>query len=74
LPAGGLAEGKPLSLPLGSDHPLIRAIETAAATGIELQDAALELSSGQAAEQLLVSLLPWGIGQNRPECWWRLAI
>jgi signal transduction histidine kinase len=66
LPAGGLAEGKPLKLLLGADHPLIRAIETAAATGIEPRDAALELSPGQTAERLLVSLFALGHGPEPP--------
>jgi signal transduction histidine kinase len=66
LPAGGLAEGKPLKLLLGSDHPLIRAIETATATGIELRDAALELTPGQTPERLLVSLFALGPGPEPP--------
>jgi signal transduction histidine kinase len=66
LPAGGLAEGKPLKLLLGSDHPLIRAIETATATGIELRDAALELTPGQSSDRLLVSLFALGHGPEPP--------
>ena len=62
LPAGGLAEGKPLKLLLGSNHPLLRAIETATATGTELRDAALELTAGQTPERLLVSLFALGHG------------
>jgi signal transduction histidine kinase len=66
LPAGGLAEGKPLKLLLGTDHPLIRAIETATATGVEPRDAALELTPGQAPERLLVSLFALGHGPEPP--------
>lgn len=66
LPAGGLAEGKPLKLLLGSDHPLLRAIETATATGTELRDAALELTAGQTSERLLVSLFALGHGPEPP--------
>ena len=66
LPAGGLAEGKPLKLLLGSNHPLLRAIETATATGTELRDAALELTAGQAPERLLVSLFALGHGPEPP--------
>jgi signal transduction histidine kinase len=66
LPAGGLSQGKPLKLLLGVDHPLIRAIETATATGIELRDAALELTRGQTAERLLVSLFSLGQGPEPP--------
>jgi signal transduction histidine kinase len=66
LPTGGLAEGKPFKLLLGSDHPLIRAIETATATGIELRDAALELTRGQTPERLLVSLFALGHGPEPP--------
>lgn len=66
LPAGGLSQGKPLKLLLGADHPLIRAIDTATATGIELRDAALELTRGQTAERLLVSLFSLGQGPEPP--------
>ena len=66
LPAGGLAEGKPLKLLLGGDHPLIRAIETATVTGIELRDAALELTPGRTPERLLVSLFALGHGPESP--------
>jgi signal transduction histidine kinase len=66
LPAGGLAEGKPLKLLLGSNHPLLRAIETATATGTELRDAALELTAGQTPERLLVSLFALGHGPEPP--------
>ena len=66
LPASGLAEGKPLKLLLGSSHPLIRAIETATTTGIELRDAALELTSGPTPERLLVSLFALGHGPEPP--------
>ncbi|HJU10621.1 MAG TPA: PAS domain-containing protein, partial [Candidatus Binataceae bacterium] len=66
LPAGGLSEGKSLKLLLGGDHPLIRAIETASATGIELHDAALELTSEQPPERLLVSLFALGHGPEPP--------
>ena len=66
LPSGGVAEGKPLKLLLGASHPLIRAIETAAATGIELHDAALDLTGGQTPERLLVSLFALGPGPAPP--------
>jgi signal transduction histidine kinase len=66
LPSGGLAEGKPLKLLLGGDHPLLRAIETATATGTELRDAALELTVGQTPERLLVSLFALGHGPEPP--------
>jgi signal transduction histidine kinase len=66
LPAGGLAEGKPLKLLLGSNHPLIRAIETAAVTGIELHDAALELTRGETPDRLLFSLFALGPGPEPP--------
>jgi signal transduction histidine kinase len=66
LPTDGTAEGKPLKLLLGSNHPLIRAIETAAATGIELHDAALELNADPTPERLLVSLFALGHGPEPP--------
>jgi signal transduction histidine kinase len=64
--SGGLAEGKPLRLLLGGNHPLIRAIETATATGTELRDAALELTGGQTPDRLLVSLFALGHGPEPP--------
>jgi signal transduction histidine kinase len=66
LPAAGQAEGKPLKLLLGGGHPLIRAIETATATGIELRDAALDLTGGESPERLLVSLFALGPGPEPP--------
>jgi signal transduction histidine kinase/HAMP domain-containing protein len=66
LPAGGLGEGKPLKLLLGGDHPLIRAIETATTTGIELRDAAIELTPVNSPERLLVSLFALGHGPEPP--------
>jgi signal transduction histidine kinase len=51
---------------LGGDHPLIRAIETATATGIQLRDAAIELTNGPTLERLLVSLFALGQGPQPP--------
>jgi signal transduction histidine kinase len=66
LPGSGLAEGKPLKLLLGASHPLIRAIEAATATGIELRDAAIDLAAGPTPERLLVSLFALGPGPEPP--------
>ncbi len=60
LPAGGVAEGKPLPLLLGRDHPLSRLIETAYATGTEMRDVALDLGPDGQPSRLLVSISSLG--------------
>ncbi len=60
FPAGGAAEGKPLPLLLGRDHPLSRLIETAYATGTEMRDVALDLGANGQPSRLLVSISSLG--------------
>ncbi len=62
LPAGGMAEGKPLPLLLGRDNPLARMVETVYATGAEMRDVALELGAGENAGRVLVSISSLGQG------------
>jgi signal transduction histidine kinase len=66
LPAGGLAEGKPLALLLGNDSPLARMVETAYAAGTEVRDVALDLSSDDEPNRLIVSIFSLGQGPEPP--------
>lgn len=60
LPAGGLAQGKPLAALLGESHPLVRMARTARAAGTELRDVAIEEGHGKDKSRLLVSIFPLG--------------
>jgi signal transduction histidine kinase len=66
LPAGGLADGKPLALLLGRDNPLARMIETAYATGTEVRDVALDLAGRNEPNRLLISIFSLGQGREPP--------
>jgi signal transduction histidine kinase len=66
LPAGGLADGRPLSLLLGRDHPLNRMIENAYVIGSEVRDVAIELGRGSTAMRVLVSIFSLGRGPEPP--------
>ncbi|MGA2408909.1 MAG: ATP-binding protein [Candidatus Binataceae bacterium] len=66
LPAGGLAEGKPLKLLIGRDNPLQRMVETAYVTGTEVRDVALDLSEGGDPNRVLVSIFALGHGPEPP--------
>ncbi len=66
LPAGGLADGKPLSMLLGRDSPLARMVETAYAAGTEVRDVALDLSNGDDHSRLIVSIFSLGQGPEPP--------
>ena len=66
LPAGGLAEGKPLSLLIGKDNPLERMVETAYSTGTEVRDVALDLADGGEPNRVLVSIFSLGQGPKPP--------
>lgn len=65
LPAGGLAEGKPLDTFIGHDNPLTRVIETARSTGTEVRDVAIEPGGGSSS-RLLVSVFALGHGPELP--------
>ena len=56
LPAGGVTEGKPLRLLLGKEHPLLRMVEAAYATGTEVHDVAMQLGDRGGPARLLVSI------------------
>jgi signal transduction histidine kinase len=66
LPAGGLAEGKKLSLLIGKDNPLERMVETAYTTGTEVRDVALDLTEGGDPNRVLVSIFSLGHGPEPP--------
>ena len=66
LPAGGLADGRPLTLLLGRDHPLNRMIENAYVIGSEVRDVAMELGKGATALRVLVSIFSLGQGPEPP--------
>jgi signal transduction histidine kinase len=66
LPAGGLADGRPLTLLLGRDHQLNRMIENAYVIGSEVRDVAMELVSGAGAMRVLVSIFSLGQGPEPP--------
>jgi signal transduction histidine kinase/HAMP domain-containing protein len=66
LPAGGLAEGKQLSLLIGKDNPLERMVETAYTTGTEVRDIALDLADGGDPNRVLVSIFSLGHGPEPP--------
>jgi signal transduction histidine kinase len=62
LPAGGVTDGKPLRLLLDKNHPLVRMIDTAYATGTEVHNGALQIGEGDDAMRLLVSIFSLGHG------------
>jgi len=66
LPAGGLADGKPLALLLGNDSPLTRMIATAYAAGTEVRDVALDLTTNSEPNRLIVSIFSLGQGPAPP--------
>lgn len=66
LPAGGLAEGKPLAMLIGHDNPLARMVETAYAAGTEVRDVALDLNSDDRHNRLIVSIFSLGQGPEPP--------
>ncbi len=66
LPAGGLSDGRPLSLLLGRDHPLNRTIENAYVIGSEVRDVAMEMGKGAGALRVLVSIFSLGQGPEPP--------
>jgi len=66
LPAGGLADGKPLALLLGKSHPLTEMVSTAYALGSEVHDVAIELKNGSGTSRFLVSISSLGQGPEPP--------
>lgn len=66
LPAGGLADGKPLKLLLSKEHPLVRMTETVFVTGTEVHDVALALDDEPNSNRFLVSIFSLGRGPEPP--------
>src|SRR5262249_29931228 len=66
LPAGGLADGKPLTLLLGRDHPLTSLISNAYTMGSEVHDVAIELKESGSTSQFLTSIFSLGQGPEPP--------
>ncbi|HVB80669.1 MAG TPA: ATP-binding protein [Candidatus Binataceae bacterium] len=65
LPAGGLAQGKPLAELIGESHPLVSTARTARAAGTELRDVVIEEGRGKHKSRLLVSIFPLGADSAR---------
>ncbi len=63
LPSGG-AEGKPLRMLLGADHPLMQLIGPALAAGTEVRDVAFEIGDRFDRRRFLVSALSLGAGRE----------
>jgi signal transduction histidine kinase/HAMP domain-containing protein len=59
LPAGGITNGKHLSLLIGRNNPLTRMIDAVYATGTEVHDVALQLGDSS-SDRLLVSMFSLG--------------
>jgi signal transduction histidine kinase len=66
LPAGGLAEGKPLNQLIGQDNSLIRMTETAYTAGTEVRDVPVEFGEGANPNRFLVSVFSLGRGPEPP--------
>ncbi|MGH7932538.1 MAG: ATP-binding protein [Candidatus Binataceae bacterium] len=66
LPAGGTADGKPLTLLLGREHPIARMVDTSYAVGTEVHDVALEMNDGAGTNRFLVSIFSLGRGPEPP--------
>jgi signal transduction histidine kinase len=66
LPAGGVADGKPLTLLLGKAHPLSEMISTAYTLGTEVHDVPIELKNHNERARFLVSISPLGQGPEPP--------
>lgn len=66
MPAGGRSNGKPLSLLLGKEHPLVRMVLTSYAAATGVNDVALELGDDKNSKRLLVSIFPLGRGPQPP--------
>lgn len=66
LPAGGVADGKPVTLLLGKSHPLSEMISTAYTLGTEVHDVPIELKNLNERSRFLVSISPLGQGPEPP--------
>jgi signal transduction histidine kinase len=66
LPAGGLADGKPLARLIGDDNPLVRLIETARNAGQGIHNVPIELGDDAHRVHFLVTVLALGIEPPAP--------
>lgn len=66
LPAGGIADGKPLARLLGDDNPLVRIVETARNAGQGVHDVPIEIGDGAHRVHFLVSVLALGLEPPAP--------
>jgi PAS domain-containing protein len=66
LPAGGLADGKPLARLLGGDNPLVRIVETARNAGQGVHDVPIEMGDGALRVHFLVTVLTLGLQPPAP--------
>jgi nitrogen-specific signal transduction histidine kinase len=66
LPAGGIADGKPLARLLGDDNPLVRIVETARNVGQGVHDVPIEMDDGAHRVHFLVTVLALGLQPPAP--------
>jgi len=66
LPAGGLADGKPLAQLIGDDNPLVRLVETARNAGQGIHDVPIEMGDDAHRVHFLVSILALGLAPPAP--------
>jgi signal transduction histidine kinase len=66
LPAGGIAEGKPLARLLGDDNPLVRLVETARNVGQGVHDVPIAIGYDPPQVHFLVTILALGMAPPAP--------
>jgi signal transduction histidine kinase len=66
LPAGGIADGKPLARLLGDNNPLVRIVETARNVGQGVHDVPIEMDDGAHRVHFLVTVLALGLQPPAP--------
>jgi nitrogen fixation/metabolism regulation signal transduction histidine kinase len=66
LPAGGIADGKPLARLLGDHNPLVRIVETARAARQGIHDVPIEMDDGAGRAHFLVTVLALGLEPPAP--------
>jgi PAS domain-containing protein len=66
LPAGGIADGKPLARLLGDDNPLIRLVETARLAGQGVHDVPIAIGDDTRQVHFLVTVLALGMAPPAP--------
>ena len=66
LPAGGIADGKPLAQLIGEDNPLVRIVGTARNAGQGIHDVPVEMGAGAHRVHFLVSVLALGLAPPAP--------